>query len=95
MNKNQINTHNTEAFRDKYMKSETELKDLLKVDFGKFFVVKVEDLIRNIKLPVPPSRATSHTLIYLTEGEATMTIGSQSYKIFEDEAPLKKHYRDS
>jgi AraC family transcriptional regulator, transcriptional activator of pobA len=85
MNDNPIITHNTEAFRNKYMKSEEELKHLLKVDFGKFFVVKVEDLIRNIKLPVPPSRATTHTLIYLTEGEATMTIGSQSYKIFKDE----------
>lgn len=58
---------------------------MLKTDFGKFFVVKVEDLIRLIKLPVPPVRATTHTFIYLTHGEATMKIGSDNYKIFKDE----------
>ncbi|PWK22115.1 AraC-like DNA-binding protein [Arcicella aurantiaca] len=80
-----INTHSTEAFRGKYIKSETDLDLMLKTDFGKFFIVKVEDLIRMIKLPVPPSRATTHTFIYLTEGEANMTIGSQSFTIYKDE----------
>jgi AraC family transcriptional regulator, transcriptional activator of pobA len=83
--KNRIKTHNTEAFREEYIKPEIDHKQMLKADFGKFFLVKVEDLIRLIKLPVPPSRATTHSFIYLTEGEANMTIGSQSYKIFKDE----------
>lgn len=85
MTKNRIRTHNTEAFREEYIKPEIDLNQMLKIDFGKFFIVKVEDLIRLIKLPVPPSRATTHSFIYLTEGEANMTIGSQSYKIFKDE----------
>jgi AraC family transcriptional regulator, transcriptional activator of pobA len=80
-----IKTHNTEGFRDKYIKSENRLNDLLKPDFGKFFIVKVEDMIRLIKLPVPPTRATTHTLIYLTDGEAIMTIGSETFKIFKNE----------
>ena len=83
--KNRIKTHNTEAFREEYIKPEIDHNQMLKADFGKFFLVKVEDLIRLIKLPVPPSRATTHSFIYLTEGEANMTIGSQSYKIFKDE----------
>jgi AraC-like DNA-binding protein len=85
MTNSKIKTHSTEAFRDKFIKPERNLDDLLKLDFGKFFIVKVEDLIRLIKLPVPPSRATTHSFIYLTEGEANMTIGSQSYKIIKDE----------
>jgi AraC family transcriptional regulator, transcriptional activator of pobA len=80
-----IKTHSTETFRDKYITPEKHLDSLLKPDFGKFFIVKVEDMIRLIKLPVPPTKAITHSLIYLTEGEATMTIGSESFKIFKDE----------
>jgi AraC family transcriptional regulator, transcriptional activator of pobA len=80
-----IKTHSTETFRDNYMASEKQLDDLLKPDFGKFFIVRVEELLRLMKLPVPPTKATTHSLIYLTEGEATMTIGSENFKIFKDE----------
>ncbi len=66
------------------MKPEQKLDTLLKADFGKFFIVKVEDMIRLIKLPVPPIRATTHTFIYLTDGEAVLTIGSETYKIFKN-----------
>lgn len=67
------------------MYPEQELDQLLKPQFSKFFIVKVEDMIRLIKLPVPPTRATGHSLIYLTAGEAIMTIGSDTYKIYKDE----------
>ena len=80
-----IKTHSTESFREKYIKSEVELQGLLKTDYGKFFMVKVQDLIRLIRLPVPPTRSTTHTLIYLTSGEANMTIGSRSYTLYKDE----------
>jgi AraC-like DNA-binding protein len=80
-----IKTHTTETFREKYIAPEQPLNDLLKTDFGKFFIVRVEDMIRLIKLPVPPTRSTTHTLIYLTDGEVTMTIGSEAYRIFKNE----------
>ena len=80
-----IKTYDTESFRDRFMKPEQQVEDLLKTDFGKFFIVKVEDLIRLMKLPVPPTRALTHTLIYLTEGEAIMRIGSEKYTILKDE----------
>ena len=85
MTTGKIKTYSTEKFRDKFIRSEHKLDTLLKSDFGKFFIVKVEDMIRLIKLPVPPTRATTHTFIYLTSGEAIMTIGSDTYKIFKDE----------
>ncbi len=67
------------------MKPEQKLSALLKPDFGTFFIVRVEEMIRLIKLPVPPTRSTTHTLIYLTDGEAVMTIGSETYTIYQDE----------
>jgi AraC family transcriptional regulator, transcriptional activator of pobA len=67
------------------MKSGKNVDELLKLDFSKFFIVKVEDMIRQIKLPVPPNRATTHTFIYLTSGNANMNIGSSSFNISKDE----------
>ncbi|GAB4017625.1 AraC family transcriptional regulator [Spirosoma koreense] len=85
MTKTRIKIHSVESFRESYIQPEQKVDALLKTDFGKFFIVKVEELIRLIKLPVPPVRSTNHTLIYLTDGEAIMTIGSETYTIFKDE----------
>ena len=63
------------------MKPEPVLDHILKPDFQKFFIVKVEDMFQTMKLPVPPTRATIHNIIYITEGEATMSIGSEMYTI--------------
>lgn len=67
------------------MKPEEELDSLLKSGYGKFFIVPIEDMIRMMKLPVPPNRVTTHTLMYLTEGYITMSIGSENYTIYQDE----------
>jgi AraC family transcriptional activator of pobA len=80
-----IKTYDTGSFRDRFMQQEQALSDILKTDFGKFFIVRVEDMLRLIKLPVPPARSTAHTLIYLTSGEANMTIGSESHTIYANE----------
>ncbi|GAB3641683.1 helix-turn-helix domain-containing protein [Spirosoma arcticum] len=76
-----IKTYSGESFRDNYIQPESPAGSLLKTDFGKFFVIKLEAMTRLMKLPVPPTRITNHTMIYLTEGEAVMTIGSETYKI--------------
>jgi AraC-like DNA-binding protein len=78
-----IPTHDARTFREKYIQPKVDA--VLKPGFDKFFIVPVEDMIRLMKLPVPPVRTTSHTLIYLTEGEAVMTIGSHTYTIVAHE----------
>lgn len=67
------------------MQAEQKLNEILKLDFEKFFITKVEDLIRLMKLPVPPARVHNHSFIYLTQGEAVMSIGSDTYTIYQDE----------
>lgn len=79
-----IKLYGTRTFTDKFMPSD-ELHGLLKDDYDKFLIVPVEDMYRHVSKPVPPSRATSHTFIYLTEGEAYMKIGSELYTIHQDE----------
>lgn len=67
------------------MKPEQELDKLLKSGYDRFFIVKIEDIIRLMKLPVPSNRVNTHTLMYLTEGYITMSIGSEDYTIYQDE----------
>jgi len=76
-----IPTHDSLSFNKKYVQANA----LLKPGFDQFFIVPVQDMIRLMKLPVPPVRTTSHSFIYLTEGEAVMTIGSDTYTIHAHE----------
>lgn len=85
MNKNKINTYSTKDFRDTFMENKQELLSILKKDFGKFFIVKVEEMFELIKLPIPPLRAINHSFIYLTSGEAIMKIGDKNYTIYKDQ----------
>jgi AraC family transcriptional activator of pobA len=78
---NLIKTYDPDAFLNKFTSPGISLNDILPFDFGNFFVVKVEEMFRFMKLPIPPTKATIHTLIFITEGQATMNIGSQSYTI--------------
>jgi AraC-like DNA-binding protein/mannose-6-phosphate isomerase-like protein (cupin superfamily) len=80
-----IRTYDVPAFREKYMQPDKALNKMLKADAAKFFIVKVEELFRLIKLPVQPSRSPAHTFLYITEGEAIMSVGTATYKVKKDE----------
>lgn len=81
----QIKTYNAESYRNSFIQDGAQLDAILKTERDKFFIVKVEELIRLMKLPVPPARTNTHSVIYLTEGEAIMRIGSETYRIVKDE----------
>ena len=80
----EIELYDTTAFLGKFMPSD-ELNTILKEEVGKFFIVKVEEMYRHVNRPVPASRSTIHSCLYLTEGEASMKIGSELYTIHEGE----------
>jgi AraC-like DNA-binding protein/mannose-6-phosphate isomerase-like protein (cupin superfamily) len=85
MSHDPIKTYSTASFRQAYIQPEPPLKPLLQPGFEQFFVVRVEDMMRQMKLPVPPTRTDASSLIFLTEGEAVMDIGSDSYTIRQHE----------
>ncbi|CCH53381.1 putative HTH-type transcriptional regulator yisR [Fibrisoma limi BUZ 3] len=85
MDTHPIKTYSGESFRSSFMQPGDGVNTILHADFGRFFIVPVEQLIRLIKLPVPPTRVTNHTIIYLTEGEGNISIGSQSVRFRQDE----------
>lgn len=82
--KSTIQLYDVGTFTSRFMPSD-ELGALLKSDAGKFFIVRVEEMYRLVQQRVPPSRATTHTCLYLTEGRAIMNIGGRMYSIGPDE----------
>lgn len=58
-----------------------ETDGLLKADYHPFFIYRVEEMFRLIRLPVPPMRMPGHSLIFLKSGEANMNIGLEKYSI--------------
>jgi AraC family transcriptional activator of pobA len=81
---NKINLYDRKAFTSKFMPSE-ELDTLVKDESGKFFITRIEEMYRLVSQNVPASRSMIHSVLYLTEGEAVMKIGSEQYKIHRDE----------
>ncbi len=80
-----IKTHSNQSYQDNYVQPEAKLDTFFKTEFGKFFVIRLEDVIPLMKFPVPPIRSTNYILVYITEGDATLSIGSETYKINRNE----------
>lgn len=80
-----IQTFSTKQFLDNFTRPDPKLKEIIRQDYGRFFIVPVQDLIKVSKVPIPPTRATTHTLIYLTQGIATMKIGYHPVEIHRNE----------
>ncbi|QKZ13579.1 AraC family transcriptional regulator [Spirosoma sp. KUDC1026] len=75
-----INLYEPRVFTSKFMPS-PELVARLKGDVNKFLIVRVEDMYKHVTRPVPATRATIHSMLFLTSGAATMKIGSDTYTI--------------
>jgi AraC family transcriptional regulator, transcriptional activator of pobA len=82
--KDKIQVYNPATFTARFMPSPA-LQALLKGDFNKFLIMRVEEMYRHVTRPVPATRATIHTCLFLTEGQATMKIGSEQYTIRQHE----------
>lgn len=79
--KKKIKEFNTQDFLDEFMKPDQKMRDLIKKDYGKFFILKASELLKLSKFPIPPTRANSHSLMFLTEGSANVKIGYQHIKL--------------
>lgn len=83
--KKPIQVYDAPAFTAKFMQPKQELDRMLKSDFGKFFIVKLEEMYSLVTHAVPASRSVNHSCLYLTAGEAVMKIGSETYTIHKNE----------
>lgn len=76
-----IPTRDTEAFHRAHVRPEPALQALLRPGFERFFAVRLEDMYQLMRLPVPPTRTSSHLLVMLTEGAGRMSVGSETYAL--------------
>jgi AraC family transcriptional activator of pobA len=74
-----IKTYNMMEYVPRFTAEPAAVQNLLLANPEEFFIVAVEQLYPLFTQAVPPSRATAHSLMYLTSGQARMNIGNDSY----------------
>ena len=80
-----IKPRDAASFTSTYAQSQEALAAMIAPGGGRFMAVRVEEMFRLFRLPIPPNRAYIHTIIFLTSGEANMTIGSEKCTIHENQ----------
>ena len=70
--------------------SEPAPAQLLRVASNQFLAVEVERLYPLYGQGVPPTRATGHSLIYITSGQAHINIGTNHYEVGPHEVMLTR-----
>lgn len=85
MSSQNIKTVNTQEFLEAHMHPDPRMMQIIKSDYDRFFIVDIQELIQISRLPVPPTRAKSHTLIYLTSGIATLKVGANRVELQQNE----------
>lgn len=83
-NNDPVRVYSTRAFTARFMPS-PQLSAALKGDFGKFFVIRVEDIYKHVHHDVPASRSYNHSCLFLTSGRAMMQVGNSTYHIGRNE----------
>lgn len=68
----------TPGFIQKFIPAD-DLQPFLKPGYGEFMIMRVEDMYQHVHRAVPPSRSTTHIIIYLTDGQADMQVDGQPY----------------
>lgn len=81
---NEIKVYDARAFTSRFMPSR-ELEGFLRGDLTKFLICRLENMYPHVKQAVPPSRSLTHSCLFLTEGTASMRIGSEDYRIGKGE----------
>ncbi|MBG8555589.1 AraC family transcriptional regulator [Hymenobacter guriensis] len=78
---NAIKTYRMMEYVRRFTAEPAAVQQLVLADPGQFFIVAVEQLYPLFTQAVPPSRATGHSLVYVTSGQARMSIGNDSYTV--------------
>ncbi|WP_022824640.1 helix-turn-helix domain-containing protein [Hymenobacter norwichensis] len=83
-----IVTYHTSSFLEQFMQDPAAFKKLRMEGSEWFFIVAIEQMYQEFRQAIPPSRATAHSLLYLTSGVARMRIGNEQYTIRQHELLL-------
>jgi len=85
MPKASIKTRATNPLKESFIEPQQKPDSVLKTEYGKFFIAVIEDVVNRMSLPLAPVKAHAHTIWYLTQGSAEMTIDNIPYSIEKKE----------
>lgn len=75
-----IRFYSTPAFISEFIPA-VEMNPFLKPGYADFMIMRVEDMYRHVHHAVPPTRSSTHILLFFTEGRADMSVDNHSYTL--------------
>ncbi|KAF2513624.1 AraC family transcriptional regulator [Flavobacterium zhairuonense] len=79
-----IETYGAKGFREKFLGEDNPMHLLFKSNSDHFFCLKTEELM-HLQYPVPPSKHSCHTLIFVESGSHKMNLGFEEYTTVPNE----------
>lgn len=79
-----IRTYSPTGFREKFLGEDNPIHLLFKSNSDHFFCLEIEDMMQ-MQHPVPPSKHSCHTLIFISSGLHVMKLGYQEYTSTDNE----------
>nr|WP_294779950.1 helix-turn-helix domain-containing protein [uncultured Flavobacterium sp.] len=79
-----IKTYEAKGFREKFLGEDNPIHLLFKSNSDHFFCLEIEEIM-HMQHPVPPSKHSCHTLIFITSGQHTMKLGYQEFTTTDNE----------
>ncbi|MDW8849099.1 helix-turn-helix domain-containing protein [Flavobacterium sp. MMLR14_040] len=79
-----VKTYESKGFRERFLGEDNPMHLLFKSNSDHFFCLKMEEIMQ-LRYPVPPSKHSCHTLLFITSGEHIMNIGYEEYRTVSHE----------
>ncbi|WP_083694215.1 helix-turn-helix domain-containing protein [[Flexibacter] sp. ATCC 35103] len=79
-----VKTYEAKGFRDKFLGEDNPMQLLFKSNSDHFFCLKMQEMMR-LQYPVPPSKHSCHTLIFIASGSHVMKVGYEEYQTVANE----------
>lgn len=79
-----VKTYEAKGFREKFLGEDNPVHLLFKSNSDHFFCLQMDEIM-GLQYPVPPSKHSCHTLLFITSGSHTMKVGYQEYQTVSNE----------
>ncbi|TDW47292.1 AraC-like DNA-binding protein [Flavobacterium sp. 270] len=73
-----VKTYEPKGFREKFLGEDNPIHLLFKSNSDHFFCLEIEEIMR-LQYPVPPSKHSCHTMIFVTSGQHIMNLGYEEF----------------
>lgn len=79
-----VKTYEAKGFRERFLGEDNPMHLLFKSNSDHFFCLKMEEIMQ-LQYPVPPSKHSCHTLIFITSGQNIMKLGYEEFTTVSNE----------